>query len=161
MPPATRHCKDANRRGLYEHTSFTFLGYTFRPRLAISRAGRHFVSFLPGASKEAIKAMGQVLRSWQLANRSDKTLADLARMFNNVVQGWINYYGRFYQSQLYPLLRRINEYLVRWACRKFKRLRRREKRARELLAATARQYPNLFAHWRFGVKPDGWMMGAV
>ena len=119
------------------------------------------MSFLPGASKEAVKAMGQVLRSWQLANRSDKTLADLARMFNNVVQGWINYYGRFYQSQLYPLLRRINEYLVRWACRKFKRLRRREKRARELLAATARRSPALFAHWRFGIKPDGWTMGAV
>ena len=155
------YCKDANRRGLYEHTSFTFLGYTFRPRLAISRAGRHFVSFLPGASKEAIKAMGRVLRSWHLANRSDKTLADLARMFNNVVQGWINYYGRFYQSQLYPLLRRINDYLVRWACRKFKRLRRREKKARELLAASARRYPDLFAYWRFGVKPDGWTMGAV
>ena len=69
--------------------------------------------------------------------------------------------GRFYQSRLYPLLRRINDYLVRWACRKFKRLRRREKKARELLAATARRYPNLFAHWRFGVKPDGWTMGAV
>jgi RNA-directed DNA polymerase len=155
------YCKDANRRGLYEHTSFTFLGYTFRPRLAINRLGRHFVSFLPAVSKEAIKAMGRVLRSWHLANRSDKTLADLARMFNNVVQGWINYYGRFYQSQLYPLLRRINDYLVRWACRKFKRLRRREKKARELLAATARRYPNLFAHWRSGVKPDGWTMGAV
>ena len=33
--------------------------------------------------------------------------------------------------------------------------------ARELLAATARRYPSLFAHWRFGVKPDGWTMGAV
>jgi len=105
--------------------------------------------------------MGQVLRSWHLANRSDKTLADLARMSSNVVQGWINYYGRSCQSQLYPLLRRINDYLVKWACRKFKRLRRREKKARELLAATARRYPDLFAHWRFGVKPDGWTMGAV
>jgi hypothetical protein len=37
------------------------------------------VSFLPAASKEAVKAMGRVLRSWQLANRSDKTLADLVR----------------------------------------------------------------------------------
>jgi RNA-directed DNA polymerase len=155
------YCKDANRRGRYAHTSFTFLGYTFRPRLAVSRFGKHFVSFLPAVGKEAIKAMGKVLRSWHLALRSDKTLADLARMFNNVVQGWINYYGRFYQSGLHPLLRRINDYLVRWACRKFKRLRRREKKARELLAATARRYPNLFAHWRFGVKPDGWTMGAV
>jgi hypothetical protein len=74
---------------------------------------------------------------------------------------WSDPTGRFYQSQLYPLLRRINDYLVKWACRKFKRLRRREKKARELLAATARRYPSLFAHWRFGVKPDGWTMGAV
>jgi RNA-directed DNA polymerase len=162
-PDKTRivYCKDANRQGSYEHTSFTFLGYTFRPRLAISRAGRHFVSFLPAASKEAIKAMGKKVRSWQLANRSDKSLTDLARMFNSIVQGWINYYGRFYRSGLYPLLRRINDYLVRWACRKYKRLRRRKKRARELLAGAARRYPNLFAHWRFGLKPDGWTMGAV
>ncbi|MGX4694657.1 group II intron maturase-specific domain-containing protein [Streptomyces sp. JNUCC 63] len=119
------------------------------------------MSFLPAVSREAIKAMGKVLRSWHLANLSDKSLMDLARMFNSIVQGWINYYGRFYQSGLYPLLRRINDYLVRWACRKYKRLRRREKRARELLAGAARRYPNLFAHWRFGLKPDGWTMGAV
>jgi RNA-directed DNA polymerase len=37
-------------------------------------------------------------------------------MFNNVVQGWINYYGRFYQSQLYPLLRRLNDYLTLLNC---------------------------------------------
>ena len=59
--------------------------------------------------------------------------------------------GRFYKSMLYPLLRRINEHLVRWACRKYKRLRRRERRAKELLARAAQRYPGLFAHWRFGL----------
>ncbi|MGW2375904.1 group II intron maturase-specific domain-containing protein [Kitasatospora sp. NPDC001683] len=162
-PDKTRivYCKDADRRGSYEHTSFTFLGYTFRPRLAKNRFGKHFVNFLPAVSKEAIKAMGKEIRSWRVACRSDKSLMDLARMFNSIVQGWINYYGRFYKSMLYPLLRRINDLLVRWACRKYKRLHRREKRARELLAGAARRYPNLFAHWRFGLKPDGWTMGAV
>lgn len=150
------YCKDANRHGVFAPTSFTFLGNTFRPRLAISRTGQHFVSFLPAVSKQAITAMGREIRSWRIALRSDKTLTDLARMVNTIVQGWINYYGRFYQSQLTPLLRHINDYLVRWACRKYKRLRRREKRARELLAQTARRCPNLFAHWRFGIKPDGW-----
>jgi pimeloyl-ACP methyl ester carboxylesterase len=62
---------------------------------------------------------------------------------------------------LYPLLRRINDHLVRWAMRKFKRLRRREKRARLFLVSVARRSPGLFAHWRFGLKPDGWTMGAV
>jgi hypothetical protein len=61
------------------------------------------VSFLPAVSKDAIKAMGREIRSWHIARRSDKSLTDLALMFNSIVQGWINYYGRFYKSMLYPL----------------------------------------------------------
>jgi RNA-directed DNA polymerase len=162
-PDKTRivYCQDADRRGDHAVTSFAFLGYTFRPRLAKNRWGKHFVSFLPAVSKDAIKAMGREIRSWHIARRSDKSLNDLARMFNSIVQGWINYFGRFYKSMLYPLLRRINEHLVRWAMRKYKRLRRREKRAGELLAEASRRSPRLFAHWRFGLKPAGWTMGAV
>ena len=92
-PDKTRivYCKDDDRRGDHEATSFTFLGYTFRPRLAKSKYGKHFVSFLPAVSKDAVKAMGAEIRSWHWAERSDKSLDDLARMFNSVVQGWINY----------------------------------------------------------------------
>jgi RNA-directed DNA polymerase len=161
-PDKTRivYCKDADRRGSHEHTAFTFLGYAFRPRLAKSRYGHHFVSFLPAVSKDAVKAMSREVRSWHLARRSDKTLDDLARMFNSIVQGWINYYGRFYKSGLLSFLRRLNRHLARWACRKFKRLRRRERRAMAWLAEVARRAPRLFAHWRFGARPDGWAMGA-
>jgi len=162
-PGKTRvvYCKDADRRGDHEVTSFTFLGYTFRPRLAKNKWGKHFVNFLPAVSKDAVKAMSREIRSWHIARRSDKSLTDLAQMFSNIVQGWINYYGRFCKSMLYPLLRRINDHLMRWACRKYKRLRRREKRAREFLARVASRFPALFAHWRFGLKPAGWTMGAV
>jgi RNA-directed DNA polymerase len=40
-PDKTRivYCKDGNRRGSFEHTSFTFLGFTFRARKARSRNG--------------------------------------------------------------------------------------------------------------------------
>ena len=55
--------------------------------------------------------------------RTDLTLDDLARWLNPIVGGWINYYGRFYRSALFPLLRRVNAYLRRWAGRKYKRLR--------------------------------------
>ena len=161
-PDKTRivYCKDADRCGSHEHTAFTFLGYAFRPRLAKSRHGHHFVSFLPAVSTDAVKAMSREVRSWHLARRSDKTLDDLARMFNSIVQGWINYYGRFYKSGLLSFLRRLNRHLARWACRKFKRLRRRERRAMAWLAEVARRAPRLFAHWRFGARPDGWAMGA-
>ena len=35
----------------------------------------------------------------------------------------MQYYGRFYRSALYPLLARINAYLMRWIRKKYKRLR--------------------------------------
>lgn len=154
------YCKDDDRRDDHEVTSFTFLGYEFRPRLAKNRHGKHFVSFLPAVSSAAMKAMGREIRSWHLARRSDKSLNDLARMFNNIVQGWINYYGRFYRSRLLYFLRRLNTHLVRWANRKYKRLKRRERRAMAWLAEIARRAPRLFAHWRLGARPDGWAMGA-
>jgi RNA-directed DNA polymerase len=161
-PGKTRivYCKDADRRGDHEVTSFTFLGYEFRPRLAKNRHGKHFVSFLPAVSRDAMKAMGTEIRSWHWAKRSDKSLGDLALMFNSVVQGWINYYGRFYRSRLLCFLRGLNRHLMRWACRKYKRLKRRERRAMAWLAEIARRSPHLFAHWRLGARPDGWAMGA-
>ena len=41
-PDKTRivYCKDGKRRGEHEHTSFTFLGFTFRARKARGKAGR-------------------------------------------------------------------------------------------------------------------------
>ena len=45
----------------------------------------------------------------------DKALDDLARMFNPYIRRWINYYSLFYKSALYPTLRRIDGFLVRWA----------------------------------------------
>src|SRR5438876_10481253 len=162
-PAKTRivYCKDADRRATYANERFDFLGYTFRPRLSKSKAGKHFVSFSPAASDDAIKARGRKLRDWRLHLRSGKTLGDLAQMINSTVQGWINYYGRFYKSRLYSLLRRINEYLVRWAQRKYKRLRGHTRQAKRWLVHVARREPKLVAHWRLGVRPEGWTMGGV
>jgi RNA-directed DNA polymerase len=161
-PDKTRlvYCKDANRRGSHEHERFNFLGYTFRPRLAKGKHGKFFVGFTPAISDDAAKAKRQEIRGWKLHRRSDKTLGDLARQINPIVQGWINYYGHFYKSMLVPLLRRIDEYLVRWAMRKYKRLRRRWSWAWRWLASVAGREPNLFAHWRMGVRPTGWAVGA-
>ena len=55
--------------------------------------------------------------------------------------------GKFFRSALEPLLRRINSYLVRWARRKYKRLRSFKKVKKWWDGLTARQ-PRMFAHWR-------------
>jgi RNA-directed DNA polymerase len=154
------YCQDADRRGSYEHTSFDFLGYTFRPRLSKNKFGKSFVNFSPAVSGEAKTRMRREMRRWRVPRRSDLTLTDLAVMFNREIQGWINYYGRFYKSMLYPVFRHFNDLLVMWAMRKYKRLRRHKGRARRFIADVSRRQPGLFAHWRWGLRPDGWTMGA-
>ncbi|MET9031202.1 hypothetical protein ABZW96_37330 [Nocardia sp. NPDC004168] len=59
-PDKTRivYCKDADRRDDHESTSFVFLGYKFRSRMAKRRHDEHFVSFLPAVSSDAKKMMG-------------------------------------------------------------------------------------------------------
>ena len=114
------------------------MGYTFRPRLSRGKSGGQFVNFLPAVSDNARKRIGREIRRWRLHVRSGTTLTELARSINVIVRGWIGYYGRFYRSMLARLLRRINEYLVRWAMRKYKRLRRSPARARRLLAGVAK-----------------------
>lgn len=94
------------------------------------------------------------------STRSDKALDDLARMFNPYIRGWINYYSHFYKSALYPTLRRIDVFLIRWARRKFKRLRQQPKGARDWLARVVRSSPDLFAHWPL-LYGQGRTLGAV
>ena len=147
------YCKDGRRTGSFEHERFDFLGYTFRPRLSKSRHGEFFVNFSPAVSDDAAKAIRREIRRWRLHLWNDKSLSDLARAINPIVRGWINYYGRFYKSMLYPTLKRINEYLIRWARRKYKRLRAHDTRTRKWLYTVARREPGLFAHWQLGVLP--------
>jgi group II intron reverse transcriptase/maturase len=154
------YCKDTNRKGDYPTIQFDFLGYTFRPRLAMWRGGSYGVSFLPAASPKALKAIRRVIRGWSFQTRSDKALDDLARMFNPYIRGWINYYSHFYKSVLYPTLLRIDAHLLRWAQRKFKRFRQRPRGARSWLARVTRSSPGLFAHWPL-VHGNGRMLGAV
>jgi Group II intron, maturase-specific domain len=52
------------------------------------------VNFSPAVSDDARKAISREIRSWHIARRSDKTLSDLARMFNPIVQGWITRLSR-------------------------------------------------------------------
>ncbi len=140
------YCKDANRRGSYEHTSFTFLGYEFRPRSAENRNGQLFTTFSPAIGPDALKAKGQQVRDWRIHKRVGSDLAELAEWINPVVRGWMNYYGRFSRSRLYRLLQRINTYIVRWARNKYRRLGSLKKAKRWWTGLVDRE-PGLFAHW--------------
>jgi RNA-directed DNA polymerase len=137
---------DPRRRFAYEHTVFSFLGFTFRARGARRKNGRNFTGFLPAVSKDTLNKMSREARRWRLHLLTGHTLADLARQINPIVRGWIRYYGALYRTALDHLLRRINAYLVRWLRRKYQRLRP-TKKALACWQRLTRQQPRLFAHW--------------
>lgn len=94
--------KDKNRHDNWDMISFDFLGYTFRPRRCINGKGVIHPNFLPGVSNNSKKAMNRKLRSWHIQLANDKELDDLLRVFNPVLRGWYNYFGRFYATALSP-----------------------------------------------------------
>lgn len=147
------YCKDDDRKENYPVTKFDFLGYTYRSRRSKNRWGKYFVNFLPAVSNRAKKDMRQVLRSWKIHLRSDKTLLDISRMINPMLRGWINYYDRYYKSELYCVFQHLNRTLARWATRKYKRLRGHKRRAMFWLGKIASREPLLFYHWKWGIKP--------
>ena len=144
------YCKDVNRRGDFPDSHFDFLGFQFRARkiMWVKPGGRIFShSFQPAASPKALTRISRDIRRWAMHHRSDKSLAELAEMYNPCIRGWINYYSHFYRTQLRPTLQRIDAYVIWWAQRKFKRMRQQTKGARAWLERLRRANPTLFAHW--------------
>ena len=143
------YCKDDRRPGNYEHESFDFLGYSFRPRGC--KGHDYFVGFTPAVSKSAIKAMSATIKGWKLQLWSSSSLEDIARRINPVVRGWLNYYGRFYKSAMRPILRQLQHALARWAMRKYKRLKGHWLRAIHWVNRIMRRDRKLFVSWEFGL----------
>jgi len=148
-PEKTRivYCKDDKRKGRHDHTSFDFLGYTFTRRRCRNAEGKVFDGFVPAISDQAAKAIRQRIRHWRLHWRTGQSLVEIARTINPIVRGWINYYGRFYRSRLHRSFRSINQYLVRWAQWKYKRLRHHSRRTWAWLRRVCERSPSLLAHW--------------
>ena len=150
------YCKDSNRRDEYPVISFDFLGFTFRPRRCVSSSRGIHPNFLPAVSRSSMKDMRRRMRSWHIQLKNDRTLFDLSNMFNPILRGWMQYYAKFYPSALQSLWKAFNTYLVQWARRKYKKLSKHKKRARQYLDSWAHEHRDLFVHWQLGCIPGGW-----
>jgi RNA-directed DNA polymerase len=146
------YCQDSTRRRKYRDDKFDFLGYTFRPRLSKSQKGDFFVSFSPAVSVKAAKKMRRVMRSWRVHLRSDKSIEELSQFCNPVLRGWMNYYGRYRKSELSQTFRMFNRILIRWAMRKYKKLKRLVNETIRWLGRISRNQRWLFVHWQAGFR---------
>ena len=125
-----------------------------------NRYSKYFINFSPAISDKAGKLIREEIRSWDLHLRSDKAIEDLSRMFNPKIRGWLQYYGRYYRSAMYPYMRQLDRSLAHWAYRKYKKLRGHLRRATHWIARISRRDSKLFAHWQMGER-RGSMAGAV
>jgi RNA-directed DNA polymerase len=149
-PDKTRivYCKDDRRRLDYGQVTFTFCGYAFRPRKTYDRVGkRSRTGFLPAVAPGKLTDMSRKIASWSLHRRTTRSLESLAEEVNPALRGWLNYFTVCYPSAVNPIGKRVDRHLMRWARRKYKRLERSEKRARDWLTGVRTRAPGLFAHW--------------
>jgi RNA-directed DNA polymerase len=146
------YCKDGKRKGTYPNVKFDFLGYEFRPRAVWgSQSGRLLCGFTPAVSPSALKSMRATIRDLDIRRRTQVSLGDIALQINPLLRGWIEYYGRYTPSALSPMLRHVNQTLLAWAMRKYKRFRGHKIRASHFLQRLVRDSTGLFVHWRIGM----------
>jgi RNA-directed DNA polymerase len=153
-PDKTRivYCKDGRRKHKQTNGQFDFLGYRFRPRLVLNPKTKSlFVGFSPAVSPNALKAMRQSIRKSNIRNRSELSLQDIARIYNPILRGWINYYGHYHRTELTSMCWCFNMTLVSWAMRKYKKLKRHKIKACKFIQNIKAKAPTMFAHWESGI----------
>jgi len=154
------YCKDSNRRKDYPKTSFTFLGYEFRPRSAKRRDGKVWTNFLPAISASAMKRIRHAIREWNLPRQTSVSLNELAKRYNAQIRGWMSYYSHFYKSALCRLYDHLDRKLMQWAQRKYRKVTG-STRARKWLTTVIGRQPRLFVYWVAYGKVAVRTMGAV
>lgn len=147
------YCKDSNRHENHPNIQFTFLGYTFKPRKAKGKEGKEFTSFLPAISNTAKLSIHKAIKEWRLLWMTNKDIEDIAEIYNPVIRGWLNYYGKYGKKELANVLESINSHLISWIMRKSKKYKGKCKRAKELLKKISDKNNNIFAHWKVGILP--------
>ena len=147
------YCESSHRRQSYAgNKSFVFLGYEFRARRAENKKTKEvFTGFLPAISPKAKKDITAKIRALNVRNKSDLSLQEIAKWLNPMIQGWINYYGKYTPSALNTVFQRLNRTLVKWSMNKYKKLANRTIYADKCMKEFARKHTNLFAHWKAGI----------
>ncbi len=106
--------------------------------------------FAGAISNKAKTSIREKIRAILIPRWSEQTLEAFAEMLNPKLRGWINYYSRFYRTQMLKLFFYLNERIKKWIANKYK-LQSKKLILAKYQAIQARQ-PELFYHWQLGIK---------
>ena len=143
------YCKDSNRPESSQNEKFDFLGYTFRPRSSRNRHGQLFVNFSPAMSDKGKQKARDKIKGWIKEIKPTKTLKEFVKLINPVTTGWINYYGKFHPSELYSTMNYVDTILMKWAKKKYEKLKRGWQKANIWMSRIKNKQLHLFKHWQW------------
>lgn len=149
-PDKTRiiYCNPRDKSTNYPIRKFSFLGYEFRGRMALSQKNKAiFVGFLPAICPFAAMDIREQVREVFRRFGTHKTIGELSQILNPMIRGWFNYYGCFQRSALAKIGLFIDHRLMQWAGHKYANLFRHRVRRWKWLKYRFRDSPKLFAHW--------------
>lgn len=145
------YCKDYRRQQKYPIVKFDFLGYSFRPRTSKSKkTKRLFLGFDCAMSISSKKRIADKLGELKVHRMTVKSIVGIAKRLSPMIRGRIRYYGKFRISMLHKVFKLLNNRLVRWARKRYKRYKTGIKRAYGWFTRVQEQFPNLFYHWQMG-----------
>ena len=144
-------CKNYQRKGTYDNESFTFLSYSFQPRMQKDRFGRKkvFMVFSCAISSAAKSGIRTAIRDLFNPRWTEQPLERFAEKLNPKIRGWINYYTRFNRHEALEVFCYLNELIRKWVKNKYKL--RSMKLMHVKFKAIQAENLNLFYHWTKGV----------
>lgn len=143
------YCKNYLRKGRGEHRSFTFLGFSFQPKMLKSKVGGQFLAFRAVVSRASKQTIRTSLKAIIGIRRTDWTIERYAQTVNSKIRGWINYYSKIEKWGIGRELSYVNELLIRWIRNKYRTNSKKKSYAK--LRQFQTEQPNLFVHWTFGI----------
>jgi RNA-directed DNA polymerase len=115
------YCKDDRRKGSHEHESFTFLSYSFQPRVLRNKTTKKlFMIFVPAISESAKTHVRKRVREVFNPRWTETDIEGTAAILNPRIRGWCNYYSKSYPQEMKSIYFYIDERLREWLRNKFR-----------------------------------------
>ena len=146
------YCQNYLRKEKHDNNSFTFLSYSFQPRTVQDKFGRsnRFLMFKAAISQQAKTNIRTTLREILRTRWSERSLEWFAERLNPKIRGWLNYYTKFSRYEVYDVFYYLNQRIQKWIANKYKIRGSRKVRVKYQMIQAA--HPELFYHWRLGIK---------
>lgn len=137
------YCRNARHSGQVKaKRSFTFLGYTIKPRYCPTRYGLRLLS-AACMSEQSKKRVRDELRRFSI-RKFRGNIQQLSRVLNLRIRGWMNYYCQFHKWTTTGLWYWLNRKLIEW---KMSNKRIGKRKAIKWLVKVYQSNPKLFGHW--------------